>query len=93
MYILFHLNPDTIFPFFVVLFVIDRFAYEQLDLYHDFGLLREEKITDALGMKSTAADRIWHADIFKNSTHRDGAIYKEDWTDFMDINDRNESKC
>ncbi|RCV22020.1 hypothetical protein SETIT_4G186300v2 [Setaria italica] len=43
-------------------------------------------------MKSTATDRIWHADFLKNSTHRDGAIYKRNWTGYpMDMDDRNET--
>nr|TKW21979.1 hypothetical protein SEVIR_4G157300v2 [Setaria viridis] len=39
-----------------------------------------------------AADGIWHARILEKSSHRDGAIYKENWGEcfLMDLADRNE---
>ncbi|CAN6177227.1 unnamed protein product [Urochloa humidicola] len=54
-----------------------------------------DEINDVLDMESTPTDGngLWHASILDESTHRDGAIYKnmERWRQIlMDIDDRNE---
>lgn len=78
-----------------------RFVYGPLGFYHGTGL-RSEKSQDKMDWTTEGLDAemrevtdccLWHARPFNNSSHRDGAIYKQDWSDFlMDMNDRNESK-
>ncbi|CAN6178800.1 unnamed protein product [Urochloa humidicola] len=85
-----------------------RFAYGACEFHHGTGLRSEksqvklDQTTEGLVepeirevddvMKSATTDCIWHASILNNSSHRDGAIYKRYWGDYlMDMNDRNET--
>ncbi|CAL4921872.1 unnamed protein product [Urochloa decumbens] len=64
---------------------------------HDSKIMERAEVrkenNDVHDSKFMAADRIWHARILEKSSHRDGAIYKENWGEcfLMDLADRNET--
>ncbi|CAN6327881.1 unnamed protein product [Urochloa humidicola] len=90
-----------------LLWLFPRFANGALDFYHGTGLRSEkfqelDRTTEALVepemrkandvMESTTTECIWDAPILNDSSHRDGAIYKRYWGDYlMHMDDRNET--
>ncbi|CAL5065261.1 unnamed protein product [Urochloa decumbens] len=89
-----------------LLWLFPRFANGAFDFYHGTGLRSEKfqeldrttegqvepekrKFNDE---ESMTTERIWHASIVNDSSHRDGAIYKRQWGDYLvHMDDRNET--